>query len=170
VSKQLTRGDWDAMVKAEVLPAYTNQLPPDFGRHADWVFSRITEDKWSLEKTRWAICEVTRSYRTFDNLLAMLEQVADGKRTRDGDKIGGWEQSKEYRVLIQYQEDKRQARDCATLLADGLRDRSECGKYPRCQECHKLAEKQPRQSVRSGETYQPRTAGEIAAQAVKGEA
>lgn len=141
-STKLDTVAWKRLVNAYVIPAFGPQLDPErFNPHADWVGVQLITDKWSVERTEWCLSQVTRHYRKIDNLMAMLSQVNDGQKDRDGNVTGGWHQSKVYLDLCAEFRLAEARNKCIAELADGFRDRDECGKAERCADCPKLSER-----------------------------
>jgi hypothetical protein len=133
---------WKRLVNAYVIPAFGPQLDPEkFNPHADWVGAQLMADKWTTARAEWCLSEVTRHYRKVDNLMAMLCQVSDGQKDRDGNVTGGWHQSKVYLDLCAEFRLADARKKCIAELADGFRDRSDCGRQERCAGCAKLAER-----------------------------
>ena len=131
LGRLLTDVDWRALVKDEIVPAFLAQLPPDFSQHADWTGRKLLGERWTYEQAVWCVAAVT-GWRRFDNLWAMLRNARDGRIDRDGNQVGGWQQSLAWRKLC----DTGKLKRCrAEKQADpGLRE-YDCGNSAMCHDC-----------------------------------
>ena len=151
----LTVEKWRELVKMHLRRAFLSQWIDDrTDAEMDYCGERLIEDHWSVAKTTWAVREVCRKYRKLEQPLAMLCQTADGIRSRDGDTIGGWEQSSEFRQVYRQNQDERKQRECATYMVDAGSPicGGKCGDYPFCDGCYKLIDARP---VDAGELLPP---------------
>jgi len=138
---KLTVDVWNELVKVHFRRAYRSQwIEGQTDAEMDYACERLIEENWSREKATWAVREVCRKYRKLEQPLAMMCQVADGMRNRDGEVIGGWNQSRECVQLCQDNRDERARQECREQIAEGVRDRRECGtRAVLCKGCEKGA-------------------------------
>ena len=151
MTELLTVEKWREIVKMHLRRAFAAEWDDARTIEAmDYCGERLIEDRWSVAKTTWAVREVCRKYRKLEQPLAMICQTADGLRSRDGDIIGGWLQSREFRELAMAEQDDRDRQQCITELGDGLREAADCGQRGSiCAGCVKLAERPRHNSGRS---------------------
>lgn len=134
LGRKLTDADWKRLVGDEVVPAFLAQLPNDFSLHADWTGRRLIREEWGYEETAWCVQAVT-GWRRFDNLYGMLHAARDGRLDRDGNQIGGWRRSDEFRDLVDADTDMRKLEHCRIEKRDVPHWRGECGTFSRCETC-----------------------------------
>lgn len=135
--KPLTKADWRKIVAGIFRPAYRSQWVDKLSdEEFDYCGSELIRDDWSAEKAEWAARQCCRMFRRLDQPLAMLSQAAEGQ-FRDGQRCGGWEQSRAYYQICADDQRTRDVRDCAAAVSDGFRRLVDCGRFQRCESCDK---------------------------------
>lgn len=139
--KVIDDADWKKLMAGVILPFYSEQLTSAgamerFDAMAAATLKALQEDKWTPLQTQWCVKRVVRVYTRLDNLLAMLQRVNTGEKSRDGEYANGWEQSREYDAMKTAAHRLLDQNQCLRDIADGLRD---CRPGPAyCKDCPKL--------------------------------
>jgi len=138
--RKATLDDWRELVKVHIRPAYKPQWGDGTDEHVDYCGKSLVGKGWTLAQMQWCVLQVVEHYRRLDNLLAMLTQASDGQRNRDGEPVGGWPQSREYRAIQDRKATERTMKeraeerdDCVARHESG--PGNDCGRRACCVGC-----------------------------------
>lgn len=134
MTNKLTATVWQGLVKTHLRPAYRPQWTDMTDGTMDFCGKMLVEDKWTCEQAAWCVGQVVRYYRRLDNILAMLQQVNDGRTNHGGETVGGWKQSNAHHRLNAACALVRDQQKCIEFVRDGSVRRN-CGKLPKCVGC-----------------------------------
>ena len=84
---------WRGLVADHLRRAWESQWSESTDRECDYCGERLIEDGWSVSRATWCVKQVVRVSYSPKGIIAALDKVDRGERDRDGNIIGGWENS-----------------------------------------------------------------------------
>ena len=134
---KLTIEIWRKLVADHLRRAWLSMWSDATDVEMDYAGERLVEDGWTVSQATWCVKRVVREAYSPKGIMASLSKTDAGTRDRDGNVMGGWLQSAEYRDQNCTAHDANSRKACYDTYRDFpdhkpgcQRGKSYCGECP----------------------------------------